>query len=64
VIAHRLSTILKADEILVVQNGRIIQRGTHSTLLAEPGVYTDLYQRQFAEAPEVRISATYDRHNN
>lgn len=51
VIAHRLSTILKADEILVVQNGRIVQRGTHPTLLVEPGVYTDLYQRQFAEVP-------------
>ena len=50
VIAHRLSTILKADEILVVQNGRIVQRGTHSTLMAEPGIYTELYQRQFAEA--------------
>jgi len=49
VIAHRLSTILKADKILVVQNGRIVQRGTHSTLMAEPGVYTELYQRQFAE---------------
>lgn len=50
VIAHRLSTILKADEILVVQNGYIVQRGTHATLLTEPGVYTELYQRQFAEA--------------
>jgi ATP-binding cassette subfamily B protein len=63
VIAHRLSTILKADEILVVQNGRIVQRGTHFTLLAEPGVYTDLYQRQFAEVREERTSRTYDRHN-
>src|SRR3974390_2431723 len=51
VIAHRLSTILKADEILVVQSGRIVQRGTHAALLAEPGIYTELYQRQFAEAP-------------
>ena len=50
VIAHRLSTILKADEILVVQSGRIIQRGTHAELLAEAGIYTELYQRQFAEA--------------
>jgi ATP-binding cassette, subfamily B, bacterial len=49
VIAHRLSTILKADEILVVQNGRILQRGTHSALSAEPGIYTDLCQRQFTE---------------
>lgn len=52
VIAHRLSTILKADEILVVQNGRIVQRGTHAALLTEPGIYTELYQRQFAEAGE------------
>jgi ATP-binding cassette subfamily B protein len=50
VIAHRLSTILKADEILVVQSGRIIQRGTHAELLAEAGIYTEIYQRQFAEA--------------
>jgi ATP-binding cassette subfamily B protein len=50
VIAHRLSTILKADEILVVQSGRIVQRGTHASLLAEAGTYTELYQRQFAEA--------------
>ncbi len=48
VIAHRLSTILRADEILVVQNGAIAQRGTHAALLAAPGVYADLYQRQFA----------------
>jgi ATP-binding cassette, subfamily B, bacterial len=52
VIAHRLSTILKADEILVVQNGRIVQRGAHSALLAEQGIYTELYRRQFAEVPE------------
>lgn len=50
VIAHRLSTILKADEILVVQNGRIVQRGTHADLLSQSGIYTELYQRQFAEA--------------
>lgn len=50
VIAHRLSTILKADEILVVQNGHIVERGTHATLLVDLGIYTELYQRQFAEA--------------
>jgi ATP-binding cassette subfamily B protein len=52
VIAHRLSTILKADEILVVQNGRIVQRGTHTALLGEHGIYTELYWRQFAEVLE------------
>ena len=49
VIAHRLSTILKADEILVVQNGTIVQRGPHTKLVAQPGVYADLYYRQFSE---------------
>lgn len=48
VIAHRLSTILKADQILVVQNGAIVQRGTHSELLSQTGIYTELYQRQLS----------------
>ncbi|HEY7387743.1 MAG TPA: ABC transporter ATP-binding protein [Bryobacteraceae bacterium] len=48
VIAHRLSTILRADQILVVQNGTIVQRGTHAELLAERGIYAELYQRQFS----------------
>jgi ATP-binding cassette subfamily B protein len=50
VIAHRLSTILKADQILVVEQGRIVERGTHAQLLGQGGVYADLYQRQFATA--------------
>jgi ATP-binding cassette, subfamily B, bacterial len=49
VIAHRLSTILKADQILVVQDGRIIQRGTHNELIEERNLYAELYQRQFAQ---------------
>ena len=57
VIAHRLSTILKADRILVVQDGRIVQRGTHAELLEERGVYADLYQRQFA-SPEPSLEST------
>ena len=48
VIAHRLSTVLKADQILVVKEGRIVQRGRHEDLAAVPGLYADLYQRQFA----------------
>ena len=55
VIAHRLSTILKADEILVVQNGRIVQRGSHAMLIAEKGIYTELYQLQFAKIEESQI---------
>lgn len=49
VIAHRLSTIRNADQILVVDQGRIAQRGTHATLLAEGGLYADLYRTQFIE---------------
>jgi ATP-binding cassette, subfamily B, bacterial len=50
VIAHRLSTILDADQILVVQDGRIVDRGTHEELLDRGGLYADLYRRQFAQA--------------
>jgi ATP-binding cassette subfamily B protein len=48
VIAHRLSTIREADQILVVDAGRITERGTHSELLAAGGLYADLYHTQFA----------------
>jgi ATP-binding cassette subfamily B protein len=55
VIAHRLSTVRNADLILVVEGGRIVQRGTHSELLAQGGTYADLYRTQFEEdAPPVR----------
>jgi ATP-binding cassette subfamily B protein len=49
VIAHRLSTIRRADQILVVDDGRIIQRGTHSELLAAGGMYETLYRTQFSD---------------
>jgi|HubBroStandDraft_5_1064220.scaffolds.fasta_scaffold03520_2 ATP-binding cassette subfamily B protein len=48
VIAHRLSTIREADQILVVEAGQIIERGTHTELLAAGGLYADLYHTQFA----------------
>lgn len=47
VIAHRLSTIRNADQVLVVDDGRIIERGTHNTLLEAQGAYYDLYMSQF-----------------
>ena len=50
VIAHRLSTILAADQILVMENGRITERGTHLELLKAGGGYTELYETQFSEA--------------
>ena len=48
VIAHRLSTVREADQILVVDDGRVIERGTHTELLASGGLYADLYHTQFA----------------
>lgn len=52
-IAHRLSTILAADQILVVDHGQIVERGTHTELLARGGLYAQLYNEQFASAAEV-----------
>ena len=49
VIAHRLSTVRGADQILVVDDGRIVERGTHRELLERGGLYTDLYTTQFAD---------------
>lgn len=48
-IAHRLSTILRADQILMMQGGRIVERGTHSELLTMGGAYARLYHEQFAD---------------
>ena len=47
VIAHRLSTVLAADKILVLNNGQLVESGTHAELLAKNGLYTQLYQTQF-----------------
>lgn len=52
IVAHRLSTIQKADCILVMRDGEVIERGTHETLLAQKGFYTQLYNSQFAAAAQ------------
>ncbi|MGW0176886.1 ABC transporter ATP-binding protein [Rhodococcus sp. NPDC003322] len=52
VIAHRLSTIRAADQILVVESGRVVERGTHTELLAAGGRYEQLYRTQFADTDQ------------
>ena len=49
VIAHRLSTIESADEILVIDQGQIVERGNHSELIAKAGIYANLYKMQFSQ---------------
>ena len=59
-IAHRLSTILRADQILVYERGRIVERGTHRELLAHEGLYSRLYREQFLPGAlsEVAVART------
>lgn len=62
VIAHRLSTVMDADEILVLDHGRIVERGTHAALLARDGLYAEMWRRQArlaeaeAEAEAARVA--------
>ena len=48
-VSHRVSTVRSADQILVLEAGRIVERGTHQTLLQHDGVYADLYRKQLLE---------------
>jgi ATP-binding cassette subfamily B protein len=62
VIAHRLTTLINADEIIVIRDGRIAERGTHSGLLAKQGLYAQMWnrQREATEAEERARAAAND----
>jgi len=60
VIAHRLSTIADAAQILVLEHGRIVERGTHAQLLAANGAYAQMWERQQARPDEVEVSPGID----
>ena len=49
IVAHRISTLQDADQIIVIDEGRIVERGDHESLLARGGIYADLYHRQLLE---------------
>lgn len=57
VIAHRLSTVRNADRIVVLDRGRIVEEGTHESLMRQSGLYRRLYQLQFRDVPSRRMVA-------
>ena len=65
VVAHRLSTIKNADEIAVIADGRILEQGNHETLMAQGGMYAELYSLQFRmdNGDKVSTELCMDRHS-
>ena len=61
VVAHRISTVKDADEILVLDDGRIVERGSHSELLLRRGRYAQMYRRQLLEE-ELEVDEERDQH--
>ena len=57
VIAHRLSTIVDADEIVVLEAGRVAERGTHAALLDKRGLYAEMWARQQSEKEDEAVAA-------
>ncbi|MDR3576811.1 MAG: ABC transporter ATP-binding protein [Anaerolineaceae bacterium] len=64
VVAHRLSTIRNADQVLVIDDGQIVERGTHASLLEAKGVYYNLYMRQFRQDASVKADTSADGNEN
>lgn len=61
IIAHRLASVRRADLILVMQNGRIVERGRHEELLARGGLYRQIYDLQLSQQNQVLVEGDYDR---